>query len=325
MATDNEYKAKGEKEKETAQKTTKSKAQKKPNSISILRERFDKKKVKSTIGVTLLLLSVYLFLANFSYLLTWEEDQNRVMSKGLFELLFDDNKEPVANWLGKFGAWSSHLLIYRWFGLASFAIPLIAFVVGFKMLFNIAILPVAKTISASVLTLVWLSLFFGYFSKQVSYAGGAFGYQVNDWLKLSLGRFGALILILAFGYVISMIIFNVNFKKIAAWFNNSKSDDISPAEDVKDPNDMSMSNILDPSQTTDELIARTVHFEEDEEEEEEDDDSEITLINKEPEDDSEIIDEMNKEVIEEEKEDIDVDGLEVEVGGQTVGRPHASD
>lgn len=316
MATDNEYKAKGEKETGTAKKTKKSKAQKKPNSISILRERFDKKKVKSTIGVTLLLLSVYLFLANFSYLLTWEEDQNRVMSKGLFELLFDDNKEPVANWLGKFGAWSSHLLIYRWFGLASFAIPLITFVVGFKMLFNIAILPVAKTISASVLTLVWLSLFFGFFSKQVSYAGGAFGYQVNDWLKLSLGNFGALILILAFGYVISMIIFNVNFKKIAAWFNNSKSDDISQTEDAKDPNDMSMSNILDPSQTTDELIAKTVHFEEEEEEEEDDDDdSEITLITKEPEDDSEIIDEMNKDISTSSmsQDEIDVDGLEVEV------------
>jgi len=311
MATDNEFKAKGENEKVAPEKVVKPASQKKPSSINVLKERFDKKKAKSTIGVILLLLSVYLFLANFSYLLTWQEDQNRVMSKGLFEFLFDGNEEPVANWLGKFGAWSSHLLIYRWFGLASFAIPLISFVVGFKMLFNIAILPVAKTISASILSLVWLSLFFGFFSKQVSYAGGAFGFQVNDWLRLSLGKFGALILILAFGYVISMIIFNVNFKKIAEWFNNSKSDDASPITEAKDPNDMTISNILDPNKTTDELIARTVHFTDDEDDDDDDDDSEITLITRELEDDSEIIDEMNKEI--EEDEDMDVDGMEIEV------------
>jgi len=303
MATDNQYKAKGVSEEKGPVKPVKPASQKKPSTLGVLKERFDQKKLKSTIGVIFLLLAVYLFLANFSYLLTWQEDQNRVMSRGLFDILFDGNEEPVANWLGKFGAWSSHLLIYRWFGLASFAIPLILFVVGFKMLFNIALLPVAKTISASILTLVWFSLFFGFFSKQVSYAGGAFGYQVNDWLKLSLGKFGALVLILAFGYVIGMIVFNVNFAKIKDWFNNAKNDDLSELESEKDPNDMSVANIIDPSQTTNELIAKTVHFEDDEDDED---------------DDSDIIDEMDKDIStssmpEEIEDDLEVDGLEVEV------------
>jgi S-DNA-T family DNA segregation ATPase FtsK/SpoIIIE len=312
MATDNEYKAKGTTKEKEPEKLVKPASRKKPSTLGIIKERFDKKKVKSTIGVVLLLLAVYLFLANFSYLLTWQQDQNRVASKGLFEFLFDGNEEPVANWLGKFGAWSSHLLIYKWFGLASFAIPLISFVVGFKLLFNIAILPVAKTITASILTLVWFSLFFGFFSEQVSYAGGAFGFQVNEWLRLSLGRFGALILILAFGYVIGMIVFNVNFGKIKDWFNNSKNDDLSEVEEDLDPNDMTVSNVLDPTKTTNELIAKTVHFEEDEEDDE-NDDSEIELITREAEDDedeSDIIDEMGKADIE---EDLEVDGLEVEV------------
>jgi len=309
MAADNQYKAKGTGEEKVTEKAAKPASQKKPSTIGVLKERFDQKKMKSTLGVILLLLAVYLFLANFSYLLTWQQDQNRVMSRSLFDVLFDGNEEPVANWLGKFGAWSSHLLIYRWFGLASFAIPLISFVIGFKMLFNIAILPVAKTISASILSIVWFSLFFGFFSKQVSYAGGAFGYQVNDWLKLSLGKFGALILILAFGYVIGMIVFNVNFSKIKNWFNNSKNDDLSEVNKEKDPNDMSVRNVIDPSQTTNELIAKTVHFEDEEDDDDEDGDFELTTH--EIEDESDIIDEMGKE--EDVDEQIEVDGLEVEV------------
>ena len=139
MAEENEFIAKGEDKKAEEPKTKKSKktkttskSKKKVSPLDQIRERFNTKKVKSTIGVTLILLSVYLLLANFSYLLTWEQDQNRVISKSLFEFLTDGNEEPVANWLGKFGAWTSHLLIYRWFGLASFTFPLVFFVLGFK-------------------------------------------------------------------------------------------------------------------------------------------------------------------------------------------------
>ena len=91
MATDNEFVEKGatEKQAEKQTKTGANKGSKKDGTFQLLRDRFNQKKVKSTIGTVLLVLSVYTFLANFSYLLTWEQDQNRVLSKGLFEFLFD--------------------------------------------------------------------------------------------------------------------------------------------------------------------------------------------------------------------------------------------
>ena len=276
MADENEFIAKGEekKAKETPKKKRKNTSKKKKKSASPLdqiRERFSTKKVKSTIGVSLILLSAYLFLANTSYLLTWEADQNRVISKGLFEFLMDGNDEPVANWLGKFGAWTSHLLIYRWFGLASFTFPLVFFVLGFKALFNISILPVSKTLSASALFTVWFSAFFGFFSGQISYLGGAFGYQLNDWLRLTLGGFGTIFLLLGSGYIFALISFNINVGKILGMlgfsrFKEKKEEELS---EILDENDMSVSNILDPEQTKEDLIAKTVHFTEDEAAEEE--------------------------------------------------------
>ena len=292
MATDNEFIEKGAKEKQ-AEKQTKTGAQKsskKNNTFQLLRDRFNQKKVKSTLGTILLVLSVYLFLANFSYLLTWQQDQNRVLSKGLFEFLFDGNEEPVANWLGKFGAWTSHLFMYRWFGLASFAIPIVSFVIGFKFLFNINLLPIGKTIGASILSMVWFSLFLGLFSQHVSYAGGTFGFQTNQWLQLSLGKFGALMFILATGYLISLIVFNVNLSKILNWFKRSTSEENDGLSAVESAEDLAVTNTLDPNKTTDELIARTVHFE----------DNELSIdeeiASEEEEEESEIIDEMNKEV-----------------------------
>ena len=126
MVEENEYIEKGEvsEEKTRTKKATKksttkrSKKKKKSKTIKIpfiekMNEKLIDKKVRTSIGVALMLLSVYMLLANFSYLLTWTTDQDRVMGKGLFEFLFDGNEEPVENWLGKFGAWMSHLMIVQ--------------------------------------------------------------------------------------------------------------------------------------------------------------------------------------------------------------------
>ena len=301
---ENEFTAKGTKEKKpkttkstkkTTTKTAKSKLTSSP--LNLLRDRFNKKKVKSSIGISFILLAFYLLIANFSYLFTWEIDQNRVMGKGLFELLFDGSEEPVANWFGKFGAWTSHLLIYRWFGLASFAIPFALFIVGFKALFNIAILPIGKSIAAAALSLVWVSLFLGFFASSISFLGGTFGYQLNDWLALALGRFGALVLILAIGYLFSLLIFNINLKKMLAFvgFSQFKSNSIPDnLSEVESEADLDVNNTLDPNKTTDDLIAKTVVFSE------KDDDDEITSV---------VIDEHNK-IDEEEDDDSEISLVE---------------
>ena len=179
MALDNEYKAKGEtasssesknswEKKSSTKKTSTSRKKKRtkkksPTMISSITDRINTKKLKSSIGVGLLLAALFIFLANFSYLLTWREDQNRVLETGFFQFLFDGNETPVAKWLGKFGAWTSHLIIYRWFGIASFGIPLLLTVWGIKALFNRAVLPLRKVTSGTILFTIWFSLLSGSF------------------------------------------------------------------------------------------------------------------------------------------------------------------
>ena len=300
MSSDNEYIEKGvdPSEDSASKKATKSKrktsTRKKKESNSPFAkylEKIDRAKVKNTLGVISLLLSVFIFLACFSYLMTWQEDQNRVIHKGLLEFLFDGDEEPVANWLGKFGAWISHLLIYRWFGIASFAFALLLFVSGFKVLFKITILPIGKTTTVSILTIVWSSMFLGYFSNQVSYLGGTFGFQINEWLSLTLGKFGTLILICSIGYIFAMILFNVNFAKIKALFSKSTQDEIS--EDtlsmVLSEEDLEVNNTIDENELEEDNVAERLDLMEDnvieEEEDEEEPLSEIIDLPEEKDDD----------------------------------------
>lgn len=308
MVEDNEYiePGKAKKTKKPSKKDPKEQTKKVfQNPFHTLKERFNKKKVKSTLGVLFILLGVYIVLANFSYLLTWQLDQDRVLGKGLFEFLFDGNEVPVENWLGKFGAWISHLLIHRWFGLASFSIPLLLFVVGFKFLFNITLLPIGKTFSASALFTVWFSAFFGFFSENVSYFGGSFGYQLSDWLILALGKFGAFVLLLATGYLFGLLIFNLNLKRILGKLIPSRNVAEPLTEQILDENDLTVKNVLSEDQLEDDSPADTVHFSDEEDNELEIDhvesiDNQTGADNEEEE--TEIHDDFNKSTEEEEGE-----------------------
>jgi S-DNA-T family DNA segregation ATPase FtsK/SpoIIIE len=235
--------------------------------------KIDQKKFNTAFGSALLLLSIFLFLSSFSYLFTWKIDQDRVLYKGFFEFMFDDNPEPVENWLGKFGAWSSHLLIYRWFGLASFAIPFLLFLSAVKRLFNIVLLPIRTTYVRTITLMLWSSLFLGFFSDKINFLGGSFGYFINEWLGLTLGAFGTFALIAVLLYVAITVLFNPNFK---ALFDRFSSNRITEEEDL-DGNvlktsgfeDIRVVNTLKEDQIEEDQLATTITFGEPEEAENE--------------------------------------------------------
>ncbi|MBB77869.1 MAG: cell division protein FtsK [Crocinitomicaceae bacterium] len=269
---ENEFIAKGGNIDKSKKKKSKAKKRELLTSpLNSLKNRLNTKKLKSTIGILLILLSFYLLIANFSYIFTWKIDQNHVLDKSLFKLLFDGNEEPLANWFGKFGAWSSHLLIYRWFGISSFIIPFIIFIIGFRTLFNVNILPFLKTITASTLYLIWFSLFLGFFSESINFLGGTFGYQLNEWLKLTLGKFGSLVLILTLGYLLLILIFNIGFKKILFFIKNklSKNNTEKPSKtqqnkDFNNPEEIKENNFeeIDDSEESEEEKKAKDHIEE---------------------------------------------------------------
>jgi S-DNA-T family DNA segregation ATPase FtsK/SpoIIIE len=214
--------------------------------------------------VALILVSFYLFLSCLSYIFTWQIDQDRVMDKGLFTFLFENNKEEAANWLGKFGAWISHLLIFRWFGISSFAFAFLSFIFGFKLVFNITLLPLWKTLRQVFVLMIWTSIFFGFFASKVNYLGGSFGYYMNEWLSLALGRFGTLTLILVAGYLVASMMYNVNLLK---WFESLRGDKIDEEDTLPHPleENHSVSDILVVNTITDEeiqadLVSETVDF-----------------------------------------------------------------
>src|SRR5690554_3276721 len=203
------------KQKDKQKKKEASKKSSKKTSFSSLYSKIDRRKAKSISGAILLLLSVYLFIAFTSYLFSWKADQDLIVSTSFFEFIFGESDVEVKNWLGKFGAWTAHLFMYRWFGIASFAFSFLMLVTGVRLLLNIKLVPLRKTYLVTFIGVIWFSIFLGLMSSQINYLGGTFGYATNQWLSSVLGVFGAVLLVLVLLFVAIVALFNPDFKALA--------------------------------------------------------------------------------------------------------------
>ncbi len=163
------------------------------------------------IGTVCLLISIFLFIAFVSYFFTWEEDQSQVWNRGIGFLL--DNNSKVNNLLGRLGAYSSHLFIYKGFGLASFLFCTFFFVVGINKLFDRKVFSIWRNLRYVTIGLLILSVSLAFLFSGASFLyGGRVGEMISNWLRNFLGTAGTacLLLVVAVSYLIWQ--FNPTFK-----------------------------------------------------------------------------------------------------------------
>nr|WP_294906208.1 DNA translocase FtsK [uncultured Lacibacter sp.] len=140
-------------------------------------------------GISLLIISLVLFIAFTSYLFTWKEDQDKVLQNAS-GILFD-NELLVSNLLGRFGAWISHLFFYKGFGVASYLICSFFFIIGVNFLFGKKIFSPTRNLKYVLVGLLVLPVFFSFFMRSFAFPwGGAFGNYSSTWLNGFVGPMG---------------------------------------------------------------------------------------------------------------------------------------
>jgi len=158
-------------------------------------------RLKTILGVFIILFSLYTFVIFTSFFFTWEIDQSFNWSA-----VFSGPDVNVENWGGKFGAWLSNLFINKWFGISSFCLPFIFLISGFRLL-RIKLFPLGKTIWAGLIATIIFSVVFGFLFGETngflgSGLGGGHGFFLSRWLISFLGSTGTafllIIILLAF-------------------------------------------------------------------------------------------------------------------------------
>jgi DNA segregation ATPase FtsK/SpoIIIE, S-DNA-T family len=212
-------------------------------------------------ALALILASFFLLVAFTSNFFTWQEDQAVKSGSSFWSVLFN-NEIKVENWLGKLGAVTALQLVNNLFGITAFVIPLILFVVGFKILFGFTILPIGRTIRYSLFTVIWLSTALAYALRatdMVVFSGG-YGYIIHQTLNGALGFIGtgALLSFTFVGFLVAA--FNIPFRRQA-----KPEEEMAEAATITTaPENIELKNIQHIDETP-----RMVEFQKKEEEEEE--------------------------------------------------------
>lgn len=186
--------------------------------ISFLRDP----RLKLALGFFLLFASLYIFFALLSYMFTGQADFSEVGNHQSMGSIFESlrEKDIISNWLGLYGAIVSHFLIFRWFGIASFFIPPLLFLLGFKLVFKKEIVRISSYTIFAFFSIVWLCLMLGYMVEinQGGHAwqilGGGFGLLLA---QLSYGMFGWGTFLLLILTLFIFIIFYFNVTSIPAF------------------------------------------------------------------------------------------------------------
>ncbi|NDK57617.1 FtsK/SpoIIIE family DNA translocase [Pontibacter fetidus] len=173
--------------------------------ISFLQDR----RFKLFVGFFFLLLSFCMVIAFVSYIFTGHADQSvveAVNGTGLKE-----SGQEAENWLGLFGAWLSHVFIYKWLGIgAFFAIPIVFFT-GARIVFKRVTISLSYVLGLCSFSMLWLSLTLGYIVytagavENLGFLGGGIGIETAIWMTSLIGWGSGLVL--GFLFLVFLVFF----------------------------------------------------------------------------------------------------------------------
>ena len=194
------------------------KKRKNKKNLSFLRdERF-----KLTLGIFLVLFSLYLYLAFISYFFTWKTDQSFEWTR-----VFSGPEIMVDNWAGKFGAFLANKFINHWFGIASAVLPFILLISGLRLI-NIRTLPLGKTSRILLLGTILLSIILSFMFGDAggflgSGPGGGHGYFLSEWLSSILGKVGTIFLLSVLVLAFALFSFESTLEKMLSLFKRGET------------------------------------------------------------------------------------------------------
>ena len=197
-----------DKNKNTKKNTKASGALKQEKEVAVdVKQLLKDDRTHKIIGAFFVLLAILFFVAFTSYLFTWEEDQDKVFKEGYKLLLGTDSK--LHNLMGSFGAFLSHLFIFKGFGIASYLVCTFFFILGINLFFGEKVFSLLRNFKYLVLGLPILSLASSIIMQGNEFPwGGAVGDMLRDFLYGIIGKVGSISLLLL--SVLAYIIWRYN-------------------------------------------------------------------------------------------------------------------
>lgn len=224
-------------------------------SMSLSNNKLKDPRFAASIGLSLMFLSIFTFLALFSFIFTGKADQSVIENVGGISNLISSGKE-VQNWLGLLGAAVSHLLIYNLFGIGSALLIPMLFIGGYE-LFTLGegkLVRFRKLSYICLFYMIWSSIFLGYFvvvndsPNLLGFLCGKIGFTVADGLYSLIGWGTIILLILS---ILIHTVYIIKFNAVSSIINKVTKNNISSPPTKEEENTASIPSLNDEMENED--------------------------------------------------------------------------
>lgn len=226
-------------------KEVKGKSKEKRRSPQLSFRFFRDRRFHLSMGFVLMGLAFFMVTAFISYLFTGTSDQSVVET--FTETGIRESGVEIDNWFGLLGAVVSHLFIFKWFGISSFIIPPLAFVLGYYVVFRKELVSLKRASYFSLFFLFWISTLMGYITLdpqsplELGILSGGIGFELAMLFEGLFGWATFIVLLLA---LIIFVIFFFDITQILGYSGGAaKAAGASALEDEETP--MSDEEILE--------------------------------------------------------------------------------
>ncbi len=162
----------------------------------------------------LVLFSFYLVIAFTSFFINWQADNSIVLDNNFTNIITNNE---IKNSLGGLGAYLSHTLIYRLFGISAYLIFAFTLLLGLKI-FGLKRISISNILFHVLLALIYVPVFIFHFYENALLSGGL-GIQTQSLCKNALGDIGTTLLLLTVLLIYLPLTLNIKFKEVTNFIN----------------------------------------------------------------------------------------------------------
>ena len=166
------------------------------------------------IGAFLVLVALLLFLAIISYFTNWQDDFSTLEN-------FANPEVESQNILKKLGAYISHFLVYRLFGLGAFLFNYLLLITGLSYFLNFSKRSLLKQWSWGILHTLWVSVCMGFFYEFNPIISGVVGYEIFILMSTYMGSIGLASLLTFLLLCFVVIELDWTPERVKSWFTTT--------------------------------------------------------------------------------------------------------
>ena len=161
----------------------------------------------------LILLSLYLIIAFTSFFINWQADNSIVIDSSFSDIITNNE---IKNSLGGLGAYLSHTLIYRLFGISAYLIFVFTLILGLRI-FGFKKISITNSLFHIILALIYIPVFIFHFYENSLLSGGL-GINTQNLCKNALGDIGTTLLLITVLFIYIPLTLNIKFHEVIQLF-----------------------------------------------------------------------------------------------------------